>query len=67
MAGRYSVIPNFDTRLSSLFEGTSADTAAWLKKQDDVSIYKIYSPSLRRYFTVSQFLQRNNKNKGLIG
>lgn len=57
MAEQFSVIRRYHADLTALFEGNADSVVQWLITQPDVSGYEVYSPALRAYQSVDEFLR----------
>jgi hypothetical protein len=58
MNDNFAVVLKSDRSIAAVFEGTRDEMTNWLKAQDDVSSYEIYSPKTKTYYSVSEAVKQ---------
>jgi hypothetical protein len=58
MNDNFAVVLKSDRSIAAVFEGTRDQMTSWLKAQDDVSAYEIYSPVTQSYYSVVEAVKK---------
>jgi hypothetical protein len=58
MIDNFTVVLKSDRSIAAVFEGTRDEMTSWLKTQDDVSAYEIYSPVTQSYYSVAEAVKK---------
>lgn len=53
---KYTVVRRGELNISAAFEGDANSVVEWLKRQDDVTAYEVYSYQAKTYYSISDFL-----------
>jgi hypothetical protein len=54
MNDNFAVVLKSDRSVARIYQGTRDEITSWLKTQDDVSAYEIYSPATKTYYSVAE-------------
>jgi hypothetical protein len=54
----FAVVLKDNRSTAAVFEGTRDQMIQWLRTQDDVSVYEIYSPATQSYYSVAEAVKK---------